>query len=219
MAAALEVELVGQVVQRRPLSRRLLFLELMTDAVAADARPSSSMELCLKADTHGGHLAAEHVLELRNSVRVGDRVRVTGLWEAPRGSDAAADAPPPATTSTTLNVTSLTMLLPWREAAPDGRSFVPPALAAAAKADSPLSTTGPAAPPAAEDAPQPGPETQPCKQFINTGRCAKGARCRFLHEADSAQRQQWVQSRLRHRQHLAAQSGLLHASMPPIHDT
>ena len=102
-----------------------------------------------------------------------------GSTAAPTDWQRAA-APP------TLVVTACAVLRAWRDASP-GVAFVPRPLPKPAAA-------------ASEAAPAPA-DAPPCKFWVNTGRCALGARCAARH--DGGGRGEWVAERRAGRARLA----------------
>ncbi|GFR51911.1 hypothetical protein Agub_g14395, partial [Astrephomene gubernaculifera] len=70
------VELSGQVTFRRPLSKRLVFFDLACYHGAEGQR--SWIELLVKAD---GPLSLQDVRAIRDDVKLGDEVRVRGVYE------------------------------------------------------------------------------------------------------------------------------------------
>lgn len=197
----------GQLVSLRSLSRRLAFGDLLLD---------SGGELTLVFKDAGRGLA--------DALRVGDVVAVSGAAQAPQ-----CGAPRPS-----LLVAAASVALAWRDARPgavfDKRPFPANACgaptAAAGPGDAPAASrpaNAGAAPSAGRCRPQqlsssssePAEGAEPCKFFVNTGRCALGALCPRAHPAGTCARAAWVAARRADRRALAAASGDPYAAAPP----
>jgi hypothetical protein len=176
------------ILQRRPLSARLVFFTARrleqgegeeaetTTTPTATETTTETTELVVKEATYEGEGGVEHV---RRDVRAGDVVRVVEVVAAAAGAEADANA--------AVVVSRLETLRRWKDGpGKDGRTFNWAVSAAA----------GAPGPPAA---------TPPCKYFLNTGRCAKGAACPFSHDPPTAeQRRAWVGERAAARRRRAA---------------
>lgn len=130
----------------------------------------------------------EDVQQLRSRLKLGDVVSVQGRCCAESGVGE-------------LRATAVRVLRAWRDSHP-GEAFKPrpaPAHAAAGQRQ-PQQQDVQQEPAAAQQAgleEPPAAVVQParlavCKYFVNTGSCAKGAACPFLHLHTGALRQSWL---------------------------
>ncbi|DBB09818.1 TPA: hypothetical protein ACH3X3_001437 [Trebouxia sp. C0006] len=190
----------GRVVNKRPLSRRLVFLELERDK-------EHDLELLLKASTDPEGLSDSQVHSLRDIVKVGDVILATGTLE-------------PGTN--TLRVSSIDIIEAWKTNHV-GICFVPkllpslhPELVHTVPSGHNMHTDGSytTVPPNTKHCPElRGSPRILCKYWVNAGKCLRGDACQYRH-VQPAQlpelRKGWVAARRRHKQELSSEAGNPH---------
>ncbi|EQC34844.1 hypothetical protein SDRG_07648 [Saprolegnia diclina VS20] len=172
------ISVQGQLVHQRKLSRKCSFF----DVVVGSAR----VEAILKIQDD---LSVDDVKALRSRLVLGDIVKVDGVLETlPSATRPFSESP----TGYLLHARDITVLTPWKEAQP-GKTFTPvPVTTTTTTATQSLSKEAQAA--------------VPCKFWINTGRCHKGAACPMRHDDVKelkALRKAWLADRL-HKKRLVA---------------
>lgn len=133
------------------------------------------------AATAGGAATAAHNQQHHNPALQATRVTITRPWRLHSPDTAFIPQPAPKAAHTHgVKPVAQTQQQPH-----DTSSTNPPLATAAAASE---------APPAARVT---GPQVSVCKFFVNTGRCAKGSSCPFLHTAagGAASRSRWLQQR------------------------
>jgi hypothetical protein len=172
---AKQQQVCGQISHRRRVSSKLVFYDLL------QSDTSQWWEVVVKAGTYGD---VQAVKDLRDSLKLGDCVEVTGWAEGDAGH------------SPTLQAVSIKVTQPWRLQSP-ALAFIPRPAPRAHKpqqqqAESPSQATATAAEAAPtgvqQDTSSPAaaarvsaPQVAVCKFWLNTGRCVKGTDCPYLH--------------------------------------
>ena len=174
------VVLLGHVARKRPLSKRLLFVELQTAPIvgtspASEGAAHAISKVVVKDECGGVGGAAD----ARYALKLGDIVRVHGIAEAPHG---------------TVLATHIDRVAAWREAGGGAQWH--------------YTEDEPAAPPPSEEAPESrgheAADLAVCRDWLNTTRCERRA-CPHRHwSADvKAERRAWVAQRRQSRLELA----------------
>ncbi|OQR96761.1 hypothetical protein ACHHYP_13619 [Achlya hypogyna] len=172
------VSVRGQLVHHRKLSQKCSFFDLL---IATDRRVEAILKL-------QDDLALDQVKALRSRLVLGDEIIVQGTLEALSAATVPFNESP---VGYLLHAKDITVVATWKETHP-GETFVP--LPALVHCDTPAQTTK-----TLED-------KAPCKFWVNTGRCHKGAACPMRHGDASelkALRKAWLADRL-HKKRLAA---------------
>ena len=175
------VVLLGHVARKRPLSKRLLFVELQTAPIlgtsSADEGAAHAITKVVVKDDCGGVGGAA---DARYALKLGDIVRVHGIVEASHGPVLA---------------THIDRVAAWREAGGGAQWH--------------YTEDEPAAVPPSEEAPpesrgHEAAELTVCRDWLNTTRCERRA-CPHRHwSADvKAERRAWVAQRRQSRLELA----------------
>ena len=110
---AVPVVVLAQVVHKRPLSARLVFIDLRFEGEEAGTEGETTLEAILKP--RGALLPQDRAKELRHALRLGDRVRALVCAERMRAEKGGA---------LMLHICGATVERSWAEEAP-GRCFLP----------------------------------------------------------------------------------------------